>query len=186
MHSACFDEHLKILDFRHTAGSCRSVLGSIGAVRAGSEKRDEMKARVKWIEGVTMLGQSGSGHALVMDGPPDLGGRNLGVRPMEMLLLGMGGCTQFDVLLILRKARQEVTDCVVELEAQRAAEDPKVFTRIHTHFIVTGRDLKENLVQRAIELSADKYCSASIMLGATAKISHDFEIRDAQAASQMG
>jgi len=138
-----------------------------------------MKARVKWIEGATMLGESGSGHALVMDGPPDHGGRNLGVRPMEMLLLGMGGCAQFDVLLILRKARQQVTDCILELQAERAAEDPKVFTRIHVHFIVSGHDLKEKQVERAIELSAEKYCSASIMLGATAEISHDFEIRDA-------
>ena len=126
-----------------------------------------------------MLGESGSGHAVVMDGPPDHGGRNLGVRPMEMLLLGMGGCTQFDVLLILRKARQDVTDCVVELDAERAEQDPKVFTRIHAHFIVTGRDLDRKRVERAIALSAEKYCSASIMLGATASITHDFEIRDA-------
>ena len=137
-----------------------------------------MKARIKWVEAVTMLGESGSGHGVVMDGPPDLGGRNLGPRPMEMLLLGMGGCTQFDVLLILRKARQQVTDCVVEIEAERAADDPKVFTRIHAHFIVSGRDLKEKQVERAIRLSADKYCSASIMLGATADISHDFEIHE--------
>jgi putative redox protein len=136
-----------------------------------------MKARVKWVEGVTMLGESGTGHALVMDGPPDFGGRNLGARPMELLLLGMGGCTQFDVLLILRKARQQVTDCVVELEAERAEEDPKVFTRIHAHFIVSGRDLEEKQVERAIRLSAEKYCSASIMFGATARVSHDFEIR---------
>ena len=125
-----------------------------------------------------MLAESGSGHALVMDGPPDHGGRNLGVRPMEMLLMGMGGCTQFDVLLILRKARQQVTDCVVELEAERAAEDPKVFTRIHVHFVVSGRDLSTKHVDRAVRLSAEKYCSASIMLGATAQITHDFEIRD--------
>ena len=138
-----------------------------------------MKARVKWVEGVTMLGESGSGHAVVMDGPPDSGGRNLGVRPMEMVLLGMGGCTQFDVLLILRKARQQVTDCVLELEAERAADDPKVFTRIRAHFIVSGHDLQEKQVERAIRLSAEKYCSASIMLGATAEITHDFEIRAA-------
>jgi len=137
-----------------------------------------MKARVKWVDGVTMLGESDSGHALVMDGPPEYGGRNLGVRPMEMLLLGMGGCTQFDVLLILRKARQEVTDCVVELEAERADEDPKVFTRIHAHFVVSGRELSHRHVERAIDLSAEKYCSASIMLGATAQITHDFEVRD--------
>ncbi len=137
-----------------------------------------MKARVKWIDGVAMLGESGSGHGVVMDGPPDLGGRNLGVRPMEMLLIGMGGCTQFDVLLILRKARQDVTDCVVELEAERAATDPKVFTRIHAHFILTGRDLDPRRVEKAIQLSAEKYCSASIMLGATATVTHDFEIRE--------
>lgn len=136
-----------------------------------------MKARIKWVEGVTMLGESDSGHAVVMDGPPDSGGRNLGVRPMEMLLLGMGGCTQFDVLLILGKARQDVSGCVVELEAERAAEAPKVFTRIHVHFIVSGRGLKEKQVERAIKLSAEKYCSASIMLGASVEISHDFEIR---------
>ncbi len=138
-----------------------------------------MKARVKWIDGVAMLGESGSGHAVVMDGPPDLGGRNIGVRPMEMLLLGMGGCTQFDVLMILRKARQAITDCVVELEAERSERDPKVFTRIHAHFIVTGQALDPKRVERAIALSAEKYCSASIMLGATAAITHDFEILDA-------
>ena len=138
-----------------------------------------MKARVKWIEGVAMLGESGSGHAVVMDGAPDAGGRNLGVRPMEMLLIGMGGCTQFDVLMILRKTRQQVSDCVVELEAERAETDPKVFTRIHAHFIVTGRGLDPRHVERAIHLSAGKYCSGSIMLGATAEVTHDFEIRDA-------
>ncbi len=135
-----------------------------------------MKARVVWVEGTAMMGESGSGHAVVMDGPPDHGGRNLGVRPMEMLLLGMGGCTEFDVLAILKKARQPVSGCVVELEAERAVEDPKVFTRIHAHFIVTGKDLSEKHVARAISLSADKYCSASIMLGATAQITHDYEI----------
>ncbi len=141
-----------------------------------------MKARVKWIEGAAMLGEAGSGHAIVMDGPPDLGGRNIGVRPMEMLLMGLGGCTQFDVLLILRKARQAVTDCVVELTAERAETDPKVFTAIHVHFVVTGRGLDPQRVERAIKLSAEKYCSASIMLGATATITHDFEIRDRDAA----
>ncbi len=137
-----------------------------------------MKARIKWVDGVTMLGESGSGHALVMDGPPEQGGHNLGVRPMEMLLLGLGGCTEFDVLLILRKARQSVTGCVVEVEAERAAQEPKVFTRIHVHFIITGHSLSAKHVKRAIELSAEKYCSASIMLGATAEITHGFEIRD--------
>lgn len=137
-----------------------------------------MKARVKLIEGVCMLGESGSGHSVVMDGTPEHGGRNLGVRPMEMLLIGMGGCSEFDVLHILRKARQDVTDCVVELSAERAESEPKVFTHIHAHFIVTGRGLKPAQVERAIALSAEKYCSASIMLGATAKVTHDFEIRD--------
>ncbi|SDY13118.1 putative redox protein [Allochromatium warmingii] len=138
-----------------------------------------MKARVKWIDGVAMLGESGSGHGVVMDGPAELGGRNVGVRPMEMLLLGLGGCTQFDVLLILRKGRQQVTDCVVELAAERAEQDPKIFTAIHVHFIVTGRDLDPKRVAQAIRLSAEKYCSASIMLSATATITHDFEIRAA-------
>lgn len=139
-----------------------------------------MKARVKWVEGTTMLGESSSGHALVMDGPPEAGGRNLGPRPMEMLLLGLGGCTQFDVLLILRKARQAVTDCVVELTAERSTSDPKVFTSIHVHFIVTGRALSETRVARAVELSATKYCSASIMLGAMATVTHDFELRETE------
>ena len=138
-----------------------------------------MKARVKWLEEVTFVGESASGHAVVMDGPPEFGGRNLGVRPMEMLLLGMGGCTSFDVINILKKTRQQVTDCEVQLEAERADSEPKVFTRIHAHFIVTGKDLSEKHVKRAVELSAEKYCSASIMLGKTAEISHDFEIREA-------
>ena len=125
-----------------------------------------------------MLGEAGSGHAVVMDGAPEFGGRNLGMRPMEMLLLGMGGCTEFDVLHILKKARQQVTDCVVELEAERASSEPKIFTRIHAHFIVTGRQLSEKQVARAISLSAEKYCSASIMLGKSAEITHDYEIRD--------
>jgi len=137
-----------------------------------------MQARIKWVQDATFLGESGSGHAVVMDGPPEHGGRNLGVRPMEMLLLGMGGCTAFDVVHILKKSRQPVTDCVAELEAERAGEDPKVFTRIHVHFIVTGRGLDERRVARAVSLSADKYCSASIMLGRTATISHDYEIRE--------
>jgi putative redox protein len=136
-----------------------------------------MKAPVKWIEGAAMLGEAGSGHGVVMDGAPEFGGRNLGVRPMEMLLIGMGGCTEFDVLHILRKARQEVTDCVVELTAERAETEPKVFTRIHVHFVLTGKGLSDKQVDRAIRLSAEKFCSASIMLGATAQITHDFEIR---------
>jgi putative redox protein len=135
-----------------------------------------MKARVKWVEEALMVGESGSGHAIVMDGPPDHGGRNLGMRPMEMLLLGMGGCTEFDVMMMLRKSRQDVTSCEVQLEAQRAESEPKVFTTIHAHFVIHGRNLNEKHVQRAIALSAEKYCSASIMLEKTAKITHDYEI----------
>lgn len=135
-----------------------------------------MKARIKWVEATTFVGESGSGHAVIMDGPLESGGRNLGVRPMEMLLLGMGGCTAFDVVDILKKARQPVSDCVVELHAERAETVPKVFTKIHVHFIVSGKGLKEAQVQRAVELSAEKYCSASIMLGKMAEITHDFEI----------
>ena len=135
-----------------------------------------MKARIKWIDGVTMLAESDSGHALVMDGPPDHGGRNLGVRPMEMLLMGMGGCTEFDVMMILGKSRQDVTACEVQLEAERAGEEPKVFTKIHAHFVIRGRNLSPGHVERAIALSAEKFCSASIMLGKTAEITHDYEI----------
>lgn len=138
-----------------------------------------MKARIKWVEEVMFVGESGSGHTLVIDGPPGYGGRNLGIRPMELLLQGLGGCMAFDVMLILKKSRQQVSDCVVEIEAERAETEPKVFTRIHVHFIVTGHGLKENVVRRTLQLSAEKYCSASIMLGKTAAISHDFEIREA-------
>jgi len=137
-----------------------------------------MKARVKWVEEVTFLGESESGHAVVMDGPPENGGRNLGVRPMEMILLGMGGCTAFDVVHILKRARQPVEDCVVELSAERAETVPRVFTRIHVHFVVKGRGLSDKQVGRAVELSAEKYCSASIMLGKAVDISHDYEIVD--------
>ncbi|MBI1175439.1 MAG: OsmC family protein [Sideroxydans sp.] len=135
-----------------------------------------MKARIKWVEQVSFLGETESGHAVLMDGSPESGGRNLGPRPMEMLLLGAGGCTSFDVIHILKKGRQQVTDCVVEIQAERAAEDPKVFTSIHMHFIVSGKELKLEQVERAIKLSAEKYCSASIMLGKTADITHDFEV----------
>ena len=127
---------------------------------------------------MTFVGESASGHAVVMDGPPEFGGRNLGIRPMEMLILGLGGCSSFDVILILKKARQQVEHCEVELEYERANENPKVYTRIHMHFIVSGRDLEPARVEKAISLSAEKYCSASIMLGKTAKITHDFEIRE--------
>jgi putative redox protein len=138
-----------------------------------------MKMRIKWVEGVSFLAQTETSHGILMDGAPESGGRNLGPRPMETVLAGTGGCTAYDVVTILRKARQEISDCVVELEAQRAAEDPKVFTRIHFHFIVSGRNLDPKQVDRAIHLSAEKYCSASIMLAKTAAISHDFELRDA-------
>jgi len=138
-----------------------------------------MQARIKWVQDATFIGESGSGHAVVMDGPPEHGGRNLGVRPMEMLLLGMGGCAAFDVVHILGKSRQPVTDCVAELEAGRADEEPKVFKTIHVHFIVTGKGLDDQRVARAVSLSAEKYCSASIMLGKTATITHDYEIREA-------
>lgn len=140
-----------------------------------------MKARVKWVEGTLMVGESGSGHGLVMDGPPEFGGRNLGVRPMEMLLLGLGGCTEFDVVHILRKGRHPVTRCEVELEAERSDSEPKVFTRIHVHFKLAGPGLTEKAVERAVQLSAEKYCSASIMLGAMAEISHDFELVEPEA-----
>jgi putative redox protein len=139
-----------------------------------------MKVRIKWIENVSFVAESESGHAFVMDGAPEGGGRNLGPRPMETVLMGTGGCTAYDVVHILRKARAPVTDCVVEIDAERAAEDPKVFVRIHFHFVVSGHGLKPQAVERAIALSAEKYCSASIMLGRTATITHDFEIREAQ------
>jgi putative redox protein len=139
-----------------------------------------MQARIKWVEKATFIGESGSGHAVVMDGPPDMGGRDLGVRPMEMVLMGLGGCTTFDMVHILKKSRQDVTDCVAELSAERAATEPKVFTRIHVHFIVTGKGLKAERVKKAVELSAEKYCSASIMLGnAGVEITHDYEVVDA-------
>ena len=142
-----------------------------------------MKARINWVGDAMFVGESGSGHSVVMDGPPESGGRNLGIRPMEMLLIGMGGCSAFDVVHILRKSRQPVSHCVAELEAERAETEPKVFTRIHLHFIVSGKGLTEDKVARAVQLSAEKYCSASIMLGKTAEITHDFEIREEDEAA---
>ncbi|GAA5786082.1 OsmC family protein [Chitiniphilus shinanonensis] len=138
-----------------------------------------MKVRLKWVEEVSFLAQSESGHAVLMDGPPEGGGRNLGPRPMEMVLMGTAGCATYDVIHILKKGRADVRDCVVNVDAERATEDPKVFTRIHLHFVVTGRALKPEQVERAIKLSAEKYCSASIMLGKTAEITHGFEIVEA-------
>ena len=125
---------------------------------------------------MTFVGESGSGHAVVMDGAPEHGGRDIGVRPMEMLLLGLGGCTAFDVVSILKKSRQAVTDCEVVIDSDRAEEIPKVFTRIHVHFIISGKGLDPVKVEKAVNLSADKYCSASEMLGKTAELTHDFEI----------
>lgn len=138
-----------------------------------------MKARVKLVEGITFVAESGSGHAVVMDASPDVGGRDMGARPMEMVLMGAGGCSAIDVVHILKKARQELVDCVVELEAERAQEDPKVFTRIHLHYVVTGRCLNPAQVERAIKLSKEKYCSATIMLAKTAEVTSDYEIREA-------
>lgn len=143
-----------------------------------------MKARLKLIEGVQFVGEADSGHPVVLDGPADGGGRNLGLRPMEMVLIGTAGCTAYDVVHILRKSRQPVTDCVVEVEAERADETPRVFTRIHIRFVVSGVGLSESVVRRAVELSAEKYCSASIMLGrAGVAITHDFRIVTADAGA---
>lgn len=135
-----------------------------------------MKASVTWTGGMSFEGKPASGHTIVMDSSPDFGGEDKGARPMELLLLGMGGCTSIDVMNILQKSRQDVSDCVAEMSAERSDEIPKVFTRIHVHFKVTGKGIDPKKVERAVQLSADKYCSASIMLGKTAEISHDFEI----------
>jgi putative redox protein len=135
-----------------------------------------MECTVRWHEGMSFVAETGSGHLVPMDGAPAAGGRNLAPRPMELLLAGAGGCTAFDVILILKKQRQDVVDCEVRLSAARAEEDPKVFTRIDMHFLVTGRGLKPEAIERAVKLSAEKYCSASIMLGKTAEIHHTWEI----------
>jgi len=138
-----------------------------------------MKARIQLVEGMTFVAESGSGHAVVVDASPDIGGRNLGARPMELVLMGTGSCSAIDVVHILRKARQAVTGCVVELEADRAAEDPKVFTRIKFHYVVSGKGLAAAQVERAIRLSEEKYCSATAMLAKTAKVEWDYELREA-------
>lgn len=139
-----------------------------------------MKATIRWAGDVKFEAESGSGHTVTIDGPPDHGGQNQGVRPMELMLLGVGGCSSFDVMHILKKSRQDVTDCVAQVEAERVDEVPAVFKSIHLHFIVTGRGLKEAQVKRAVELSAEKYCSASIMLGkAGVAITHSYEIHEA-------
>ena len=138
-----------------------------------------MEARVKWVENAAFVGETGSGHAIVIDGPQDIGGRNLGMRPMELMLLSVGACSAVDVVHILKKARQPVTDCYVELKGQRADTDPKVFTGISLPFVVTGKGLGENHVKRAVQLSAEKYCSASIMMGAAGcKVTHTHEVRE--------
>lgn len=138
-----------------------------------------MKARIKWLQDVAFVAEAGSGHSLVMDGAPDAGGRNIGFRPMEMLLMGLGGCSAFDVMLILKRGREKVTDCVVELDADRAETDPKVFTHIRMRYIVTGQALDARKVERAVNLSAEKYCSASAILGKTAQITHTIDIVEA-------
>lgn len=135
-----------------------------------------MKANIKWTGGVSFTGMADSGHSVIMDGAQEHGGENKGSRPMELVLIGTGGCTAFDVVHILRKSRQEISDCQVKIDAERASVDPKVFTRIHMHFVVSGKNLDPKKIEHAIELSATKYCSASIMLAKTAKITHDFEI----------
>jgi putative redox protein len=137
-----------------------------------------MKARAKWVEGMAFMGEAGSGHAVMMDGAPEYGGRNIGVRPMEMLLIGLAGCTGFDVVQILKKGRESVTGCEVEVEAERATEDPKVFTKIHLAYKITGRGLSQAKAERAVTLSKEKYCSASIMLGATAEMSYTLDVVD--------
>ena len=135
-----------------------------------------MNISVKWIDGMLMVGKSDSGHAIVMDGPPEIGGENLGVRPMEMLLLGMAGCTMIDVVNTLKKMHEDIVDCQSQVSADRSEEYPKVFTNIHVHFVFRGKQLNPSKVDKAIKLSAEKYCSASIMIGKTAIITHDFEI----------
>jgi putative redox protein len=137
-----------------------------------------MKARARWVEGMAFMGEAGSGHAVMMDGAPEYGGRNIGIRPMEMLLIGLAGCTGFDVVQILRKGRESVTGCEVEVEAERATDDPKVFTKIHLAYKITGRGLSQAKAERAVTLSKEKYCSASIMLGATAEMSYTLDVVD--------
>jgi putative redox protein len=135
-----------------------------------------MKARIKWVENACLIGEADSGHGVVIDGAKEIGGRNLGVRPMEMILMGLGSCTAMDVLSILKKKRQHVTDCVIEVSGQRRDEYPKIFTEIHVHFIISGYNLKDNHVKSAVNLSAEKYCSVAAMLEAKVKITHDYEI----------
>ena len=137
-----------------------------------------MKARARWVEGMAFMGEAGSGHAVMMDGSPEYGGRNIGIRPLEMLLIGLAGCTGFDVVQILKKGRENVTGCDVEVEAERATEDPKVFTRIHIAYRISGHGLSQAKAERAVTLSKEKYCSASIMLGATAEMTYTLDVID--------
>ncbi|WP_292998235.1 OsmC family protein [Nevskia sp.] len=142
-----------------------------------------MKATVQWHENAVFIAESGSGHAIVVDGPAEIGGRNLGPRPMELMLMSVGSCSAVDIVQILKKARQPVSGCEVRVDGERAETDPKVFTKIHLHFVISGKGLSDNHVKRAVQLSAEKYCSASIMLGKAAEITHGYEVRDPEAAS---
>jgi putative redox protein len=168
-------------DGDHIAPHHRVMAGAaqparITAIVQADYGRRDMECTVRWHDGMSFIAETGSGHMVAMDGAPEAGGRNLAPRPMELLLAGTGGCTAFDIVMILKKGRQDVTGCEVKLAAERAAEDPKVFTRINMHFVVSGRDLKPEAVERAVKLSAEKYCSASIMLGKTAEMSHSWEV----------
>ncbi|WP_425493294.1 OsmC family protein [Microvirga zambiensis] len=157
------------------------MAGLLDAHMQGNEMTS-MKARVSWVEGMMFTGESGSGHAIVLDGAPESGGRNIGIRPMELMLLGLAGCTAFDVVLILKRGREPVTDCVVDVEAERASTDPKVFTTIHLKYYLSGQGLSPEKVERAIQLSKEKYCSASIMLGQVAEITHSWTVDPRQTA----
>lgn len=143
-----------------------------------------MHARIKWLDHMSFVGEASSGHSVVMDGSPEHGGRNLGPRPMEMILLGLGGCTSFDIVSILQKSRVDVEDCIVEIEAQRADEIPAVFTKIHVHYIVKGTGLQDKHVKRAVELTSEKYCSVSMMLKNAVELSYDYEIVDSGNTSE--
>ena len=137
-----------------------------------------MHARIKWLDHMSFVGEASSGHSVVMDGSPEHGGRNMGPRPMEMILLGLGGCTSFDIVRILQKSRVNIEDCIVEVEAQRADDVPAVFTKIHVHYIVKGAGLQDKHVKRAVELTSEKYCSVSMMLKESVELSYDYEIQD--------
>jgi putative redox protein len=164
-----------------TARACRPLWFSSVVFLLLTLAELSLKAKAKWIQDVMFVGESGSGHSVIMDGAPDAGGRNMGFRPMEMLLLGLAGCSAFDVVLILKRGRERVTDCVVEVDADRAETDPKVFTNVRLRYVVTGHDLDRKKVERAVSLSEEKYCSASAIIGKTAQLTHEVEIRNAEA-----